>query len=62
MVPVFFHVKPSEVGNQTGTFGGGFAELVSKHQMEIERVQSWKAALKKVAKVSGFVYPDPQFE
>ncbi|KAI8024050.1 TMV resistance protein N [Camellia lanceoleosa] len=60
--PVFFHVNPSEVGKQTGTFGEGFAQLVSKHEMEIERVQIWKGALKKVAKVSGFVYPDPQFE
>ncbi|CAL5405853.1 unnamed protein product [Camellia sinensis] len=38
--PIFYHVNPSDVRRQRGSFGGGFEELVSKQQvLGMEKVQ-----------------------
>ncbi|CAL5402674.1 unnamed protein product [Camellia sinensis] len=56
--PIFYHVNPSEVRSQTGSFGGGFAELVSKQGvLGMEKVQRWRNALEQVANLSGWPYP-----
>ncbi|GMP65096.1 hypothetical protein CsSME_00026051 [Camellia sinensis var. sinensis] len=57
--PIFYHVNPSEVRSQTGSFGGGFAELVSKQGvLGMEKVQRWRNALEQVASLSGWPYPN----
>ncbi|XP_044475387.1 disease resistance protein RPV1-like isoform X2 [Mangifera indica] len=65
IIPVFYHIDPSEVRNQTGTFGDGFARLVgSFHEEKLkklqmteeqfkEKVQAWKNALTDAANISG---------
>ena len=59
--PVFYRVDPSDVRKQKGNFGKRFDELVSKleMEMEMEKVQSWKKALKEVCNLAGFTYPNP---
>ena len=55
ILPIFYHVNPSDIRNQTGTF----AQAFDKHKNEnIEKVQTWRAALKKVANLSGWHLQD----
>ncbi|CAL5405348.1 unnamed protein product [Camellia sinensis] len=56
--PIFYHVKPSEVRSQTGSFRDEFEKLVSKQgDLGIEKVQKWRNALEQVANLSGWPYP-----
>ncbi|KAB1220697.1 TMV resistance protein N [Morella rubra] len=48
--PIFYHVQPSDVRQQKGTFGEPFV----KHSKNFkEKVDKWKFALKQVASLSG---------
>ncbi|XP_035541857.1 disease resistance protein RPV1 isoform X2 [Juglans regia] len=52
VLPVFYHVNPSEVRNQSGSFG----EALAKHQerfKEDPKVQRWKESLQEVAGLAG---------
>ncbi|XP_021909799.1 TMV resistance protein N-like [Carica papaya] len=51
VIPVFYHVDPSHVRNQSGSFGDAFSEAV-KHFSEQE--ESWRSALKEAANLSGW--------
>ncbi|KAL5845666.1 hypothetical protein ACOSQ3_009190 [Xanthoceras sorbifolium] len=53
VVPVFYEVDPSDVRNQTGSFADAFAEHEQHFKESINRVQTWKDALKKAANLSG---------
>ncbi|CAL5402660.1 unnamed protein product [Camellia sinensis] len=56
--PIFYHVNPSDVRRQRGSFGDGFEELVSKQEvLRMEKVQRWRNALEQVANLSGWPYP-----
>ncbi|GMP84765.1 hypothetical protein CsSME_00038167 [Camellia sinensis var. sinensis] len=56
--PIFYHVDPSEVRRQRGSFGEGFDELVSKQGvLGMENVPRWRNALEQVANLSGWQYP-----
>ncbi|KAL6316798.1 hypothetical protein AAG906_021098 [Vitis piasezkii] len=51
VVPVFYHVDPSDVRNQTGSFGEAF----DNHQkVPQDKVMRWKAALRAAANLSGW--------
>ncbi|KAJ9705767.1 hypothetical protein PVL29_003730 [Vitis rotundifolia] len=51
VVPVFYHVEPSDVRNQTGSFGEAF----NKYQKVPEhKLMRWKAALRNAANLSGW--------
>ncbi|XP_055962048.1 disease resistance-like protein DSC1 isoform X2 [Mercurialis annua] len=51
VVPVFLQVDLFDVGNQTGSFESAFV----KHEIDnFDRVQKWKAALSKAAKIAGW--------
>ena len=62
-VPIFYHVNPSDVGNQRGSFGKALAEheekLKADHEnklkYDMERLLGWRKALTHVSKISGFV-------
>ena len=61
ILPVFYHVNPSDVRNQMGilaTRDQTFAEAFAKHErdprVKIEDLQAWKAALKEVGNISGW--------
>uniref|UniRef100_A0A3N7HCT9 TIR domain-containing protein n=1 Tax=Populus trichocarpa TaxID=3694 RepID=A0A3N7HCT9_POPTR len=51
--PVFYHVDPSEVRNQTGSFAAAFVEHEKHYKEEMERVNGWRIALKEVANLAG---------
>ncbi|CAL2276304.1 unnamed protein product [Prunus armeniaca] len=54
VLPVFYHVDPSDLRKQTGSFACAFAEHEERFREDIERVKSWRAALIEVANLSGF--------
>ncbi|KAJ6978652.1 disease resistance protein RPV1-like [Populus alba x Populus x berolinensis] len=51
--PVFYHVDPSEVRNQTGSFAAAFVEHEKHYKEEMERVNGWRIALKEIANLAG---------
>ncbi|KAG6670485.1 hypothetical protein I3843_Q061100 [Carya illinoinensis] len=52
VLPVFYDVDPSDVKHQQGSFGEGFAKLKDRFESN-EEVLKWKAALEKLANMSG---------
>ena len=58
ILPVFFDVDPSEVRNQTGSFGEAFEHLVKFLEENMEEVQRWRAALAEVANLPGWALQD----
>ncbi|GMP67559.1 hypothetical protein CsSME_00027501 [Camellia sinensis var. sinensis] len=58
VIPIFYHVDPSDVRRQKESFGKGFDELVSKQGvLGMENVQRWRKALHQVGNLSGWPYP-----
>ena len=51
VLPVFYHVDPSDVRKQTGSFGEAFAGYTNVAE---ERLQRWKAALREAGSLSGW--------
>ncbi|KAI5570217.1 hypothetical protein BDE02_11G012100 [Populus trichocarpa] len=56
--PVFYHVDPSEVRNQTGSFAAAFVEHEKHYKEKMERVNGWRIALKEVANLAGMDLAD----
>ncbi|XP_044505697.1 disease resistance protein RPP2B-like [Mangifera indica] len=54
VIPIFYHVDPSHVRNQTGAFGDAFAALEKRFEERLDVLQRWKTALKEVANLSGW--------
>ncbi|ESR55071.1 hypothetical protein CICLE_v10023538mg, partial [Citrus x clementina] len=54
VIPVFYRVDPSDVRNQTGTFGDSFSKLEERFKENSKKLQSWRNALKEAASLSGF--------
>ena len=52
VVPVFYHVNPSNVRDQRGTFEEAFTE--HEAACNIQKVETWRAALREVANISGW--------
>ncbi|KAG4181496.1 hypothetical protein ERO13_A10G231683v2 [Gossypium hirsutum] len=52
VLPIFYHVDPSDVRNIDGSFKTSFEEHDSKRQSD--EVQRWKAAFAKVGKLKGW--------
>ncbi|GLU00029.1 hypothetical protein SLE2022_174240 [Rubroshorea leprosula] len=51
VLPVFFHVDPSDVRNQRGIFGKAFA---CHQKVTTDKVERWKTALTNAANLAGF--------
>ncbi|KAG7949408.1 hypothetical protein I3843_13G061400, partial [Carya illinoinensis] len=49
LIPIFYHVKPSTIRKQEGTFAEAFTRHEEQFYEEMERVQSWRAALTEAA-------------
>lgn len=56
LYPIFYHVSPSDVRNQTGTFAEAFTahEKLFQSEMEREMVQRWREALTLAAEYAGW--------
>ncbi|KAK9200325.1 hypothetical protein WN944_015522 [Citrus x changshan-huyou] len=51
VIPVFYRVDPSDVRNQTGSFGDSFSKLEERLKENTEKLQSWRNALEEAASV-----------
>ncbi|MED6159795.1 hypothetical protein PIB30_045541 [Stylosanthes scabra] len=54
MVQVFYHVEPSHVRYQKGTFEKAFEEHEQKGRYDSEKIQRWRKALNQVTEHSGW--------
>ena len=53
--PIFYGVEPSEVRNQTGSYGEAFKNhQTNADEEKKKKIEEWKAALRKAGKLSGF--------
>ncbi|XP_016648317.1 PREDICTED: disease resistance protein TAO1-like [Prunus mume] len=62
VIPVFYKVNPSDVRNQRGSFGDALANMERKYKDEMDKVNKWRAALSRVADLSGFTLDEYQSE
>ncbi|GKU96951.1 hypothetical protein SLEP1_g10132 [Rubroshorea leprosula] len=51
VLPIFFHVDPSDIHKQRGSFGEAF---VCHQKVPLEKVERWKTALTNTASLAGF--------
>ena len=52
--PIFYDVDPTNVRKQTGTFAEAFFKHEEHFKDFIEKVQTWRAALREVANLNGW--------
>ena len=53
VLPIFYHVEPTDVRHQMNTFKGVFAKHEKRFEENQIKVQKWRAALTYVADLSG---------
>ena len=51
--PIFYHVNPSNVGNQRESFEKAFLKHEEYRKVHKEQIQEWRTALKEVSKIRG---------
>ncbi|WVZ23267.1 hypothetical protein V8G54_001811 [Vigna mungo] len=54
IVPIFYHVDPTHVRHQTGSYAHAFASHEKRFVADLNRVQTWRLALTEVANISGW--------
>jgi hypothetical protein len=54
ILPIFYHVDPSDVRNQTGTFAEAFVRHEKRFPIDMERIGKWRKALTEAANCSGW--------
>ncbi|KAJ4721618.1 Disease resistance protein (TIR-NBS-LRR class) [Melia azedarach] len=54
VIPIFYHIDPSDVRNQTGNFGTAFSKLKERFKDRVQKLQKWSNALREAANLSGF--------
>ena len=54
VLPIFYNVEPSNIKKQTGTFEQAFIDHQKCYEVNIKEVETWRAALKEVANISGW--------
>ncbi|KAM5563403.1 TMV resistance protein N [Rosa sericea] len=54
VIPVFYHVNPSHVRRQEGSYAAAFAQLQQRFEDRGEMVRQWRDALTSAANLSGF--------
>ncbi|KAF8019160.1 hypothetical protein BT93_H3905 [Corymbia citriodora subsp. variegata] len=53
IMPIFYDVEPSEVRNQTASYGKAIQSHINKQRYTDETIENWKAALNKVGALKG---------
>ncbi|XP_006441910.2 TMV resistance protein N [Citrus clementina] len=56
VLPVFYRVDPSDVRNQTWSFGDSFSKLEERFEQNSEKLHTWRKGLREAAGLSGFHY------
>ena len=51
--PIFYHVNPSDVGNQRESFEKAFLKHEEDRKVHKEQIQEWRTALEEVGKIRG---------
>ncbi|KAM5576648.1 hypothetical protein ABKV19_007478 [Rosa sericea] len=54
VLPVFYHVEPSEIRKQTGNYGKAFAKHETDSEEKMRKVNKWREALEDIAGLSGW--------
>ena len=54
VLPIFYDVDPFTVRKQVGTFAQAFAKHEKRFKDYIEKVQTWRIALREVANLKGW--------
>ncbi|XP_008231887.1 PREDICTED: TMV resistance protein N-like isoform X2 [Prunus mume] len=58
ILPIFYSVECSDVGKQSGSFEQAFTKLEERFKHDINKVKSWRDALRTVAKIKGWTTKD----
>ena len=58
ILPIFYDVDPYDVRKQMETFGQAFNEHVERFKENIEKIETWRSALREVANLSGWHLQD----
>ncbi|XP_034204979.1 disease resistance protein RPV1-like [Prunus dulcis] len=58
VMPVFYHVDPSHVRNQRGSFTEAFSRHEERFKEEMNKVEEWRRALKDAADLAGMALKD----
>ena len=58
VLPTFYNVDPSNVWKQIGTFAQAFTEHEERFKENIEKVQTWRDALREVTNLFGWYVQD----
>ena len=58
VLPIFYDVDPSTVQKQMGTFAQAFAKHEERFKENIEKVQTWKIALREADNLKGWHVED----
>ncbi|KAG2671396.1 hypothetical protein I3760_14G133900 [Carya illinoinensis] len=53
IIPIFYHVDPSDVRNQRGTFAEAFAAHEKDPKVDIKEINTWRNACTKVGNLAG---------
>ncbi|XP_050379305.1 TMV resistance protein N-like [Argentina anserina] len=54
VVPIFYEVDPSDVRKLKNKFGAAFTVYEGDPNLDVKEVETWKAALKRIANLSGW--------
>ena len=54
VLPIFYNIDPSDVRKQQGSFDAALRKHEENLKENIERVQTWRAALTEIANLSGW--------
>ncbi|KAK4269210.1 hypothetical protein QN277_022398 [Acacia crassicarpa] len=54
VIPIFYHVDPSHVRHQEGSYADAFAQHEQNFKDDLMKLQVWKSVLKEIADLSGY--------
>uniref|UniRef100_A0A2C9UPJ9 ADP-ribosyl cyclase/cyclic ADP-ribose hydrolase n=1 Tax=Manihot esculenta TaxID=3983 RepID=A0A2C9UPJ9_MANES len=58
VMPVFYHVNPTDVRKQTGDYGKSFAQHEQRLHTNLNKIQQWRTAMTGLANLSGWDLQD----
>ncbi|KAF3944667.1 hypothetical protein CMV_028891 [Castanea mollissima] len=62
VIPIFYHVEPSDVRNQRGSYEEAFVEHEKRYLLDKDKVFRWRGALTEATNLAGFRLPNPRGE
>ncbi|KAG6679486.1 hypothetical protein I3842_14G133600 [Carya illinoinensis] len=62
IIPIFYHVDPSDVRNQRGTFAKAFAAHEKDPKVDIKEINTWRNACTKVGNLAGLIIKGDGYE